>query len=156
MAKSKGSGLVVLALLIGLIGAGLGGYTFISDLLDSSQQSYWVDDNDFNPSVTNEIYLDPMQIAIETTKTTFLYVSFNCYAYFVTADMVTVRIFINDVPVSNYMRYSASGAGRSSLSLQYSNASLPAGSYTIEVWGQVLDPSSYYYGLSLYVRTDKI
>ena len=97
MAKGQGKGLVVLALLLGLIGAGLGGYVFITDLLGTPQQSYWVEDDIYNPSTTDEQYLDPMQVLFETTKTTFLYVSFNCYAEMFGADMVTVRIFINSI-----------------------------------------------------------
>ncbi len=162
MAKSQGKGLIVLALLLGLIGAGLGGYVFFDSVigpmigLDAPYQeihSYWVDDPGFDPVNTNEVYIDPMQITINTTQTSSLYVMFNCYVYLIAVDLVSVRIFINDVAVTGYMRHSAVSTSRTSIALQYSNSSVPAGTYTIQVRGQVLDPNTWYYSLSLYVQT---
>jgi hypothetical protein len=172
---SNGKGLAIVGLILGLIGAGLGGYAFFDgvimpmlgtgaptlDIPASDTNTYYVEQESFSPDTTG-IYvpLGDMSIAFTTNQTVKLYVLFTCYARIETSlgDTVYVNMYLNDSAFSSTHFYidaiGYQSTERYSVNIQAYNQSLPVGTYNVSIKVQVDDTSTYFFLNSLFVQTN--
>lgn len=160
---SNGKGLAVAGLILGLIGAGLGGYVFFDNILGlgldnggipSERRTYYVEDIHSSVSLTSAITpLPGMNISFTTTQTMKLYVLFTCYARIFTqdGDIVRIYLYLNELsmtPASYYIDAFGYDAPyeRYDVSMQAYNNSLPPGTYNITVRVNV-DHTSTLFGI---------
>ncbi len=168
----NGKGLTYLGLILGLIGAGLGGYVFFDYTLapllgfgDSPAEvpeinSYYAETYQSTPT-TPDIYelIDGMLISFNTTKTVTLHILFTCYIRIVTAlgTDAYLRILLNNtvLTISNYYveEFGVATYERFTVNMQNYIPALPPGSYNVTVLGMVDHVTTNFYQNSLYVQT---
>ncbi|TFF83713.1 MAG: hypothetical protein EU552_02845 [Promethearchaeota archaeon] len=166
---ANGKGLIITALLFGLIGAGLGGYAFFQTTLaplfglseQPSDTETWYDEV-YQISILQDstpVPLTGLSVVITTSEVVSLHVLYTGYARIntVLGDDVYMAIYINDVRETDEYYVNAFGVAtteRYDIDLQYYNSSLPVGTYNITVWAEVDDTSTVFFMNSLFVQTN--
>ena len=167
---SNGKGLALAGLILGLIGAGLGGYAFFNTTLapifgigdtPSERNTYYVEE-DSTFVGTTMIYtpLPGINVSFTTTQNMKLHVLFTCYVRISTStggESVYIHIYLNDLPI-NPIYYYIEAAGtenyeRFAVNMQAFNNSLDPGTYNITVRAMVDDTLTRFYLSSLFVET---
>ncbi|MFX1358347.1 MAG: hypothetical protein ACFFA8_13830 [Promethearchaeota archaeon] len=168
----NGKGLAYLALILGLIGAGLGGYVFfgytLAPLLGFGEtpaeipeiNSYYAE-NDQSTLTTIDTYelIEGMSISFTTTKTTTLHILFTCYVRIVTSlgTDAYLQILLNSTVLTtgNYYieEFGTATYERFAVNMQNYIPDLAPGSYNITVLGRVDDLTTSFFQNSLYVQT---
>ncbi|MHA1988389.1 MAG: hypothetical protein ACW98D_17275 [Promethearchaeota archaeon] len=168
---SNGKGLAYAGLILGLIGAGLGGYVFFDTTLapmfgqppseDIPEiNSYFTEiysDTLSTPSVYEQI--SGMFISFNTTKTVTLHILYTAYVRIITADASFAQIIIRlngTTLTTNYYYIEEIGAAaqeRFAVNMQNYIPALPPGNYNVTVWGMSDHTSTTFYLNSLYVQT---
>ena len=91
-------------------------------------------------------------LSIIVTQNSSLYVCFNCYVFHSGSYMTEVRLYINDVAVTNYMRVSTNDASRTPMTLQYFDDVVEPGTYILTIEGYNGDACGFYTTVSLYAE----
>jgi hypothetical protein len=166
----NGKGLAAIALIIGLVGMAAGGYaaydTFFGPEPEIPEQnpvpeinSYYYDNNFFSPIGTGNENITGPGISLNVTQNSTMYISFNCYVYHTGASMTEARVYINDSPVSGYIRVSTATTTttRTPMTIQYYEELIEPGIYDIDIVGAAgAGPSTTLYTITLYVETVSI
>ena len=166
---ANGKGIAYLGLILGLIGAGLGGYVFFDNTIapmlgleepTSEITSYYVEDYSLVlDDVDTYRPLSEMIISFDTTQTVSLYILFTSYVRITTAsgDYAQIIIRLNSTTLTTYYYYieeiGAAAQERFAINMQNYIPALPPGSYNVTVWGQVDSLTTIFYMNSLYVQT---
>jgi hypothetical protein len=165
----NGKGIAYAALILGLIGAGLGGYTFfdntIAPMLGFGEptpeiNSWYVEDYSIIPSATGTyVPLTGMLISFDTTKTVTLHILYTAYVRITIATGTYAQIIIrlnSTTLTENYYYVEKIGATlqeRFAVNIQDYVPALAPGSYNVTVYVWVDDVSTLFYMNSLYVQT---
>jgi len=163
----NGKGLAAIALIIGIVGLAAGGYaaydTFFGPEPEIPEQepvpeinSYWYEENYYIPSTGGIENVTGQGITFNVTQNVSLYVSFNCYVYHAGSSMTEVRVYINDVVVSGYIRvYTATTTvTRTPLTIQHYDDVVENGTYTVNIKGSAAAGSTtVYYVPTMYIQT---
>ena len=80
--------------------------------------TYYYEDLNYSPVGTGNENVTEEGLTITVTRNSSLYVCFNCYVY-QNSGMTEVRLYINDVGVSGYMRVYSTVFVRTPMTLQY-------------------------------------
>ncbi|MFO7798090.1 MAG: hypothetical protein ACQERB_08850 [Promethearchaeati archaeon] len=165
---ANGKELAVAGLILGLIGAGLGGYVFFDNILapeldngdtTSEIKTYYVEDHGSAISVEWTITpLSGMNITFTTNQTMKLHALFTCYLIYDTseADITKIYLYLNEFSMtpSPYFidDFDYASSERYYVSMQAYNNSLPPGTYSITVRGKVDDISTVFAIPSLFAE----
>lgn len=174
---TNGKGLAITGLILGLIGAGLGGYVFfdstIAPLLglgEPAAESPPVDVPDINswyvenysitlPSTGTFLPLSTMVVSFNTSETVTLHLLYTAYVRIQTAlgDAVDIRIHLNSTILTTNTYYidefGAAAQERFAVNMQNYIPALPPGNYNVTVLASVDHISTFFYMNSLYVQT---
>jgi hypothetical protein len=162
---SNGKGLAYIGLILGLIGASLGGYTFVDSILTPTIEipeinSYYAEYYQATlDTVDTYELIEGMLISFTTTKPTTLHILFTCYIRIVTAlgTDAYLRILLNNtvLTISNYYveEFGVATYERFAVNMQNYIPNLPPGSYNVTVLGMVDHLTTSFYQNSLYVQT---
>ena len=170
---TNGKGLGYAALILGLIGAGLGGYVFfdntIAPILGNGEpasenipeiNSWYVEDYSISLLSTGTyLHLSTMLISFNTTETVTLHILYTAYVRITTAlgNSVDVTIRLNNTVLTTNTYYieeiGVAPQERFAVNMQNYIPALPPGSYSVTVWAIVDHTSTLFYMNSLYVQT---
>jgi len=155
MAKTVGA----LALILGVIGVGLGGYVFVTDTFfpaESSLQNTWFVQQDSSCSLgyNSYSYLSPNSHLISVGQGESVYILFTGYHVSFGASSAYYAIMLDDV-LQTYTILTSTGTGteRMTIAIQYGISGLSAGTYNISVWGYATIDMQSCYGSALLVQT---
>ena len=170
---TNGKGLAYAGLILGLIGAGLGGYVFFDNTLapifgfgvPTSEDipeinSWYVEDySEQLLSTGTFLQLSTMLISFNTTKTVTLHLLYTAYVRITTAqgDSVDIRISLNSTILTTNTYYinkfNTTTQERFAVNMQNYIPALAPGNYNVTVWAMVDHTSTLFYMNSLYVQT---
>ena len=170
---TNGKGLAYVGLILGLIGAGLGGYVFfdytIAPLFGpgeptpedySKVESWYVEEYSISPSDINTfVPLTSMNISFDTTETVTLYILYTSYVRITTASgfSADIRIQLNNTILSMdtyyVQEFGAAAQERFAVNMQNYIPALLPGIYNVTVWVDVDDALTRFFMNSLYVQT---
>lgn len=166
---SNGKGLAVTGLILGLIGAGLGGYVFYNTTLAPilglgepplERNTFYAEDDITMVNTTwTYVPLPNINVNFTTTKTMKLHVLFTCYVRIdpPDGDKAYLHIYLDEQSITSLSYYiDAAGTDaeeRFAVNMQAYNNSLPPGTYNITVRVMIDDPSTRFYVCSLFVDT---
>ncbi len=167
---ASGKGIAYAGLILGLIGAGLGGYVFfdytIAPMLGLTENptevtevnSYYAEKYSATLSSTGSyLPLPEVKVSFETTKTVSLHILYTSYVRIITSlgSSVFINIRLNSTTITDdyYIeKLNVAPQERFAVNMQSYNAALPAGSYNVTVWAIVDATSTIFYMNSLYVQ----
>ena len=169
----NGKGIAYVGLILGLIGAGLGGYVFfdntIAPILWPSEPTTEVY-SDVNSYYT-ELYsatlastgtflpLPGLVVSFNTTETVTLHFLYTAYVRITTAsgNNLDVRIALNNTAITTNSYYieefNVASTERFAINMQNYIPDLPPGNYNLTVWANVDDTLTTFFLNSLYVQT---
>lgn len=166
---ANGKGIAYVGLILGIIGAGLGGYVFFDNTIapmlgfkepTSELNSYYVEDYALTLSAPDTyVPLSGMLISFDTTKTVSLYILYTAYVRITTAsgNYAQIIIRLNSTTLTdNYYyieEFGVAAQERFAVNMQNYIPALPPGSYNVTVWGLVDNLLTTFYLNSLYVQT---
>lgn len=166
---ANGKGIAYVGLILGLIGAGLGGYTFFDNTIapmlgfgDPTPEfnSWYVEDYSISPSAPDTyVPLTGMLISFVTTETVTLHILYTAYVRITVATGTFAQIIIrlnNTTLTENYYYVEEIGVTtqeRFAVNMQDYVPALPPGSYNVTVHVWVDDVVTLFYMNSLYVQT---
>lgn len=155
MAKTIG----VFALILGLIGVGLGGYVFVNDTFfpaESSLQNTWFVQQDASCSLGYDSYsyLSPNSHLISVEQGESVYILFTGFHVSFGAFTAYYAIRLDGVP-QTFTMLTSTGTGdqRMTIAIQYGISGLSSGTYNISVWGISNVDMQSCYGSALLVQT---
>ena len=154
-----GKTLGVFALILGVIGVGLGGYVFVADTFfpaESSLQDTWFIQQDASCSLGfNEYsYLSPNSHLISVEQGESVYILFTGIHISFGPSNAYYAIMLDGVRQTNVI-LTCTGAGtqRMTIAVQYGISGLNPGTYNISVWGYSDIDMQSCYGSALLVQT---
>ncbi len=168
----NGKGLTYLGLILGLIGAGLGGYVFfdytLAPILGFGDppveypeiNSYYTEtyQTALSAADTYEV-IEGMLISFSTSKTVTLHILYTSYVRILTSlgSYAQIRILLNNtvLTTSNYYveEFGVATEERFAVNMQNFVSALPPGSYNVTVLGMSDDVTTSFFQNSLYVQT---
>ena len=154
MAKSAGTVLGIIALLLGATGLGFGVMSWL-DVGQISVRHSWYDFEDSQSVSLSGAALTDLSITMTLNAGEVLYVSFTCTAR-CDGLWVDLYVYIDNIRTSGHTRITRDGVGGYldySAAIQHVNNTLAAGSHTITIWGHTDDFSSYALDCVLFVQT---
>jgi hypothetical protein len=159
-------------LILGLIGAGLGGYVFFDNTLaplfgfgdptseDPEINSYYAETYQATISVADTYeLLDGMIISFNTTKTVTLHILYTSYVRILTSSglYAQLRILLNSTILTTNQYYveeiGYTAQERFAVNMQNYISALPPGNYNVTVLGMSDDTLTSFFQNSLYVQT---
>jgi hypothetical protein len=162
-----GKGLGIAALIFGLIGAGLGGYVFVTNTLfppTGVVESPSIQDTSFiyytnALTLGNSIYdyLDPISLIISVNSNESVYILFTCYVRINSpATEVYLSIYIDGTSEIYFIITRTSiGLERIPVSIQYGDSTISSGTRNVSVWGYADNVGQFCYRSALLVQTYK-
>ena len=170
---ANGKGIAYLGLILGLIGAGLGGYVFYDNTIApmlgigeptpdeaSEVNSYYSEIYSTALSSTGSyLHLPGLSVTFNTTETVTLHILYTAYVRITTASGHSVDIIIklnNTIltTASYYIEeYAVALNERFAVNMQNYLPALPPGNYNVTVWAYVDDTLTMFYMNSLYAQT---
>jgi len=158
---TDGKGLAVAGLIFGIIGAGFGGYIFITNLMEDepSVSNTWFAYKVGSSTLGDNVYayIDEISHIVTVNPGEHIYMLFTCYLVFSsTAATAFFGIQIDQSSVTYYIiTRTTSGTERIPISMQYGEYSVSPGSYNISVWCYATIANQECYRASLLVQTYK-
>jgi len=167
---ASGKGIAYAGLILGLIGAGLGGYVFfdytIAPMLGLTENptevtevnSYYAETYSSQLSSTGTyLPLPGVKVSFETTKTVTLHILYTSYVRITTTvgSYAYINIRLNSTTITDdyyIQKLNVTTQERFAVNMQHYIAALPAGSYNVTVWAEVDATSTIFYMNSLYVQ----
>jgi hypothetical protein len=168
---ANGKGIAYVGLILGLIGAGLGGYVFfdytLSPMLGLTEptstleiNSYYAEAHEIVVSSTGTyVSLSGLMISFTTTKSVSLHILYTAYVRIITAngDYVYIKLALNGTELNTNAYYieefNVATYERFAINMQHYIPSLQPGSYNITVLVNLDHTSTRFYKNSLYAQT---
>ena len=164
---SNGKGLTFLALILGLVGIGLGGYSVITTVLTPPTetpgvQNYWYINNFGSLPVTNTgqfVYVSPLSLIITVNEGEDVYVSYSGYAEFNPGGSeLRILVYYNEQQTAFEVRFEIPNPAsdvRYPFAVQGIIASASPGTHNISIRADASDALTEVWRSSLYVTTLK-
>jgi hypothetical protein len=161
-----GKKLGISALIFGLIGAGLGGYSFVNtffqptEVVSPSIQDTWFVYDMPGTTLGDGVYdyLEPTSLIISVNPNESVYMLFTCYIRFdTTATDAHIEIYLDGSSVNTfyYITRTSTGIERVPVSIQYGDSTISSGTHNVSVWGYSNIADQWVYRCALLVQTYK-